>query len=267
MTMPTTANRGVLARILETGMVEGPNGEQIEVHSQVSPGEGEFLQSVIRHVRPKRSIEVGLAYGLSTLYMCEALVEVGAERHVAVDPYQFAVPPEEGRHYTSFTGWKGVGLANVKRAGYGDLVEHIAERSDVALPRLAASGTKFDFAFIDGYHTFEAAFIDFYYIDQMINVGGVIAFDDLTYPAVCKAVRFAIQNRDYSPILTTPEPSAKSWKLKLAESILGSKLRPDVVTPNAELGITRQWIALRKNSALPNGDMPGARRWDAHVDF
>jgi predicted O-methyltransferase YrrM len=264
--MPAAACR-VLDRIVATGTVETAEGETLPVHSNISGAEGAFLQRVIRQVRPRRSIEVGFAYGVSTLYICEALVEVGADRHLAIDPYQFNVPASEQVCFSGFTGWRGVGVENVRRAGYAQLVEHVAERSEVALPRMAGEGGRFEFAFIDGYHTFEAAFVDFFFIDRMVPVGGVIAFDDLSYPAVKKLVRFVILNRDYSPILTTREPPTKSWKRRLVEPLLRSRLKPEIIIPDGDLGIESDWIALRKNSALPNGDVPGARRWDAHVDF
>jgi predicted O-methyltransferase YrrM len=262
-----TAGGGVLERIISTGVVETPDGRTIQLHSNVSCDEGEFLQRVIRHVRPRRSLEVGLAYGISTLYICEALAEVGAERHVAIDPYQYEVPAEERVNYSSLTGWHGIGVENVRRAGYAHLLEHVPERSEFALPRMAREGQQFEFAFIDGYHTFEAAFIDFFYVDRMLPVGGVMVFDDLSYPAVRKLVRFIIQNRDYVPLFS-PAPSGRvSWKRRLLLPLLRSKLKPEIAIPDSDLGITPQWIALRKNSALPNGDVPGARRWDAHVDF
>jgi predicted O-methyltransferase YrrM len=257
----------VLDRIVDTGTVETPDGETLSVHSNISGAEGEFLQRVIRHVRPKRSLEVGFAYGLSTLYICEALVDVGADRHVAIDPYQFDVPAHERVCFSGFSGWRGVGVENVRRAGYAHLVEHVAERSEVALPRMCAEGRRFEFAFIDGYHTFEAVFVDFFFIDRMLPVGGVVAFDDLSYPAVKKLVRFVLLNRDYSPILTTGAPPRKSWKRRLVEPLLRSRLKPEITVPDGDLGIESNWIALRKNSALPNGDVPGARRWDAHVEF
>ena len=101
----------------------------------------------------------------------------------------------------------------------------------------------------------------------MLPVGGVIAFDDLSYPAVKKLVRFIIQNRDYSPILTSVRPPQTSWKRRLIVPLLRSKLKPEIITPDGDLGIGADWIAVRKNSALPNGDVPGARRWDTHVEF
>jgi predicted O-methyltransferase YrrM len=265
MSVATAA--GVIDRIISTGTVETADGRTIPLHSNVTPDEGEFLQRVIREVRPKRTLEVGLAYGISTLFICEALAEVGGERHVALDPYQYDVPLEERANFASFSGWNGVGIENVRRAGYAHLLEHVAERSEFALPRLAGEGRQFEFAFIDGYHTFEAAFIDAFYVDRMLPAGGVMAFDDLSYPAVRKVVRFILQNLDYTPLFVVPQTPRVSWKRRLLRPWLDSRLKPEITVPDVQLGITRESIALRKNSVLLNGDAPGRRRWDEHVEF
>jgi len=41
-----------------------------------------------------------------------------------------------------------------------------------ALPRLLANGCRADFAYIDGWHTFDHAMLDFWFIDKMMNIGG-----------------------------------------------------------------------------------------------
>ena len=53
-----------------------------------------------------------------------------------------------------------------------------------------AQGERIDFAFIDGAHTFDHALVDFFYIDRMLNVGGIVAFDDLGFPCIEKVCRF-----------------------------------------------------------------------------
>jgi len=45
-----------------------------------------------------------------------------------------------------------------------------------------AQGERIDFAFIDGAHTFDHVLVDFFYIDRMLNVGGIVAFDDVGFP-------------------------------------------------------------------------------------
>ena len=94
--------------------------------------------------------------------------------------------------------WRGIGLANVLRAGYGHFTRLIEEPSYRALPELERSGQHIDFAFIDGWHTFDFGLVDFFYIDRMLNVGGVVAFDDANWPAIRKLCRFVNTNLSYS---------------------------------------------------------------------
>jgi hypothetical protein len=54
-------------------------------HSNISEEEGSFIQGIIREARPQVSLEVGCAYGVSSLYICEALCEVNAVRHIIID--------------------------------------------------------------------------------------------------------------------------------------------------------------------------------------
>jgi hypothetical protein len=56
------------------------------------------------------------------------------------------------------------------------------------LPKLQADGLRIDFAFIDGCHTFDYAMVDFFYIDKMLRVGGVVVFDDEYYPGYSKSM-------------------------------------------------------------------------------
>jgi len=54
----------------------------------VSPIEGEMLRRWVVHERAAQTIEVGLGYGISTLYICEGLLANAdaVTRHVAIDP-------------------------------------------------------------------------------------------------------------------------------------------------------------------------------------
>ena len=50
----------------------------------------------------------------------------------------------------------------------------------------------------DGMHTFDYVFIDFFYIDKMLNVGGVAVFDDTHFPSTRKVCRFILRNLGHS---------------------------------------------------------------------
>ena len=81
-------------------------------------------------------------------------------------------------------------MANLRRSGYDHIVRLMEEPSYRALPALERSRQRIDFAFIDGWHTFDFTLLDFFFIDRILKVGGVVAFDDADWPAVRKVCRF-----------------------------------------------------------------------------
>ena len=58
--------------------------------------EGNYLYSLVRWLRPQVTVEVGMANGLSTLFIASGLRDNGYGRHIAIDPFQssdWVVPP------------------------------------------------------------------------------------------------------------------------------------------------------------------------------
>lgn len=245
----------VLAEILSTGYVKAVDGESVKLHSHISCEQGEFLQEIIEELKPKVSIEVGLAYGISALYICEALKKLPNAHHIVIDPKQ--------------KDWKEIGLYNLEKAGYKDIIQFHEQRSHLALPQLESQGIKIDFAFIDGYHTFDHTLIDFFCIDRLLNVGGVVVIDDTNWPSIRKVCRFIVTNRSYSVFrcLTNTEYEL-SWKrrlLKQAAQIYRPVrwlLKPEYVNPDFDLGLVPQTrcIAFKKEAE-------DKRRWDFHREF
>lgn len=267
----------ILERIIQTGMTETPDGPPIPLHSQVATEEGEFLQQVITRIRPKTSLEIGLALGVSALYICEALREVGAERHWVIDPHQYGIADElVGETPTQLSaGWRGIGMFNLQQAGFGDLVELRNQASDQALPKMDAEGIKVDFAFIDGWHTFDYALLDFFYVDRMLRVGGVVVFDDTLYPAVRKVCRYVATNRRYSVLdgptfqpVTPPRVAHKVFYSLAGLRPFRRIVKPRFSEPDHTIGLPhRNFIAFRKDGEDLLGTNAGARRWDFHHDF
>jgi predicted O-methyltransferase YrrM len=155
----------------------------------VGPVEGAALREWVRREGARQTLEVGLGFAISTLFICEALLENGGEiGHVAVDPYQFESLPG---HRTLYGG---VGVATLEEAGVRDLVELLVERSETALPRLLAEGRSFDLAFVDGNHRFEGVFLDLVFCGKLLGPGAVVFADDMQLPAVRRAVQFCVSN-------------------------------------------------------------------------
>ena len=220
--------------------------------SHVSRPTGELLQRAVREVRPEVSLEIGLAYGVSTLYICEALAALPHRPvHIVADPFQ------NGK-------WRGIGLRNVQEAGFGELVEFHEERSEILLPQLVAQGRRVDLAFIDGLHRFDQAFVEFYFVNRLLRPGGVVLFDDAVRPSVKRVIRHALTYPCYELYASTeavPAAGTALRRLRTRAARLPSVrkvVRPDVLTRDWELGLTGRCVGLRKTS---EDDRP--HHWDA----
>ena len=193
----------VLQEILQSGKVRSHSGESFDlglVH--IPQQEGEFLRQLIFEANPKVSLEIGLAYGISALFICEAIRSLKGTKHIVIDPFQS-------------DSFRSIGLNNLYNAGFEDLVEFYESPSCTVLPKLEREGIKIDFAFIDGGHSFEAVFVDIFYTDRILGVGGILVIDDTNFPAVLEALRHFLDTGRYSLVGTLTASSADQapqWK-------------------------------------------------------
>lgn len=174
----------LLNNIIKSQKVYTIDNEEVKLHSNISAKEGEFLKKVVNNLSPKKLIEIGCAYGVSSLYLCSALSESSNRASlIIIDPYQS-------------TEWENIGITNLNRVNV-DYFHLLEKPSEVVLPELLIKGEKFDFAFIDGWHTFDHVLIDFFYLNKMLNIGGVIVFDDVDYPSVNKLINYIVKYPAY----------------------------------------------------------------------
>lgn len=190
--MPTIERvRTVRERLVAAGtVVARADGRTREVFPvAIGIEEGLALRRWVRTEGARRTIETGLGFAISTLFILEGLLANGpAGRHVAADPYQLIGLP---MHRTTYAG---VGLQILEEAGARDLVEFYAEESQIVLPRPLGEGTRFDLAFLDGNHRFEGVFLDLIYAGRLLKEGGIVFVDDTQLPGVRRAVEFCISN-------------------------------------------------------------------------
>ena len=142
------------------------------------------------------------------------------------------------------------------------LVESQPVRAPAELER---SGQHLDFAFIDGWHTFDFTMVDFFFIDRMLKVGGVVAFDDSNLPAIRKVCRFVKTNLEYSVVGTDEPEQTAPLRRRVLERFLRNEpfrrfTRPDVIAPDQSIGLAGSCIAFRKEGV-------DKRSWDHFVDF
>jgi len=207
-------------------------------HFHMDPDEGGILQRAIKEARPRHSLEVGMAYGISTLFICDALADQGTEAsHIVIDPFQR-------------TDWHGVGLHNVQQAGYDQLVKFYEERSEFVLPRLLADQHSLDFALIDGWHSFDQALVEFYYINRMLRVGGIVVFDDADWPGLNRLLRYLVEYPAYEVFdghYLDGSSLLGQIRKKVVEIPAVSKVvHPSVRRRTWDLGLLGTCVALRK---------------------
>jgi len=173
----------------------GTDGEKHSLDPAIGicPAEGVWIYELCRQVKPQATLEVGLAYGFSTLYFLAALAENRNGRHTSVDPYQLNA---SGR-------WAGIGLALGRRLGR-ERFRFIEERSFTALTRLADNSESFDVIFVDGRHFFDFVLTEFTLSAELCSMGGHILLHDMWLPSIQRAVAFIRANRTDFKYVETP---------------------------------------------------------------
>lgn len=114
------------------------------------------------------------------------------------------------------------------------------------------------------------ALVDFFYIDRLLNVGGIVAIDDADFPSLQKLCRYIVTNRSYSIFDCLPADGDREipWKHKLLRRLADSSatlrlnLKPELLQTDRELGLIpgSRCVALRKEA-------PDNRHWKFHQEF
>ena len=102
--------------------IETPNMDYVKLHSHTSKSQGVFLQSIMDSIKPTKSLEVGLAYGISAMFILEKHREYGnlPKAHLVIEPYP----------------WGGIAEYNIEKEGLSELVRYEYKKSDEILPLL-----------------------------------------------------------------------------------------------------------------------------------
>lgn len=200
----------VIDEIYRMRVVHDTSGKEYELSSEVDPEEGNYLYRLISSDQSiTKTLEVGCAYGLSSLHICEALRNRPNASHVIIDPEQMSA-------------WHGIGVTHLKRAGI-DFFDLRLEPSELALPDLLRSQPgSFDLAFIDGWHTFDQTMLDLYYASRLVRVGGYIVTDDCTWESISAAISYY---KNYPAFEQAESLGRHSAKQRIARTVT-TALRP-----------------------------------------
>jgi predicted O-methyltransferase YrrM len=162
----------------------------------------EFVYETVRRIRPTTALEIGMAWGFSSVATCSALRDNGVGVNIVVDPYQLST-------------YEGVGLVALEQYGLAPFAQYHAERSDLFLPRFwEGRRNRVQFGFIDGDHRIDAVFVDFYYINKLLDAGGVVILDDYQFSSVKAVSEYALKNFHYEVLQCDQPRFAVLRKLK-----------------------------------------------------
>ncbi len=145
-----------------------------------------WLYDLCVSVKPKATLEIGMAYGYSTLYLLAAIARNQLGYHTAVDPLQRSL-------------YQGIGLAHAQALASTKVSDFpfrlIEDRSDRTATDLVRSNSIFEIIFIDGSHRFDDVLVDFYLYAPLCAIGGYMIFDDIWMSSVRTVVAFVRDNR------------------------------------------------------------------------
>lgn len=171
----------------------GADGREhlVDKLTRIHAAEGIWLYDFCRELAPKATLEIGLAYGFSTIFFLAARAKNNCGTHTAVDPF------------ARNEKWCGIGLEHGRRLG-GEHFQFIEEPSSHALVRFARAGAEFEVIFIDGSHLFDHALLDFTLSAEVCPRGGHIILDDLWMPSIQRVAAFVRTNRGDFTQMPTP---------------------------------------------------------------
>jgi predicted O-methyltransferase YrrM len=249
-----------LQEIIDSNSVRDEQGNTVQLHSSIHIEEIDFISDTIKTHRLSRAVEVGCAMGISSLAIADAISGVSGSSHQIIDPNQQSQ-------------WKNIGINNLRKAGFPNF-NLIEDYSEFALPRLVKEGVKVNFGFIDGWHTFDHTLLDFFYINRMLETGGVIVIDDVHMAAVNRTIRYLynypcyqyvgkVKNKDLSSKRKLFERGAALFSglkhltgAKVASELFNSKL----LKSDKHLNLDCSMIAFKKIAA-------DERDWNWYENF
>lgn len=169
-----------LEQIFEKESIEiNESGDRIPLHSNTSREQGLFLQKIFDQIKPLKSLEVGFAYGISSLFILEKHRENGscAGAHLVIEPDNY---------------WGNAAVFNIEKEGLSHFLQIQRDYSDKVLTKLYHENYRIQYAYIDTTKQFDVIMQDFYFINKILDVGGVVILDDCggECPGVQRVARF-----------------------------------------------------------------------------
>ena len=178
----------VLAEAVRDGFVQHPDGHWLNVKANISATNSAALGQFVRARKPETAIEIGMAYGVSTLTVLAAMETNGYGTLISIDPY---------------VGWptgRRVALHQIERAGVAHRHSHYYAASHEVLPHLLREKCRPDLIYIDGNHDYDYVFTDYFFSDKLLSKGGLMVFNDAGWSTVYRVIRSLLRSGRYREV-------------------------------------------------------------------
>ena len=190
----------ILEKLFRGKKIKDINDQIVDFHSGINEEEAKMLIQAISDQKPAITVEIGLAMGTSAFCFCDTASKIHKDSmHYAIDPFQF-------------TDWKGIGVKLINDAHLQNHFKLIEGKTHEVFNYFPENKIRVDMAFIDGWHTFDYTFIDFFFIDKILNDGGILAFHDMYALSKQKVLNFILTHRDYEILYKYTISEKDRWK-------------------------------------------------------
>lgn len=197
-----------LEEIFETKSIQiNSEADRIPLHSHTSKEQGIFLQKMFDIAKPTQSLEVGFAYGISAMFILEKHKELSSKigAHIVIEPDSY---------------WGTAAIYNIEKEGLLKYLQIREGYSDKILTQLFHENFRIQYAYIDTTKQFDVVMQDFYFINKILDCGGVIVLDDCGggWPGIQRVARF-ISTLPHYKILAGHNKIKYTLKRTIAKSI------------------------------------------------
>lgn len=190
----------ILISILSTRSVSDRSGRIYNLHSNLPIIECTILSEWLKLYKPKKLLEIGMAYGISSLVISDYARKDKSIRFDIIDPNQ----KEE---------WNNIGLYNLTKVEFFNF-KFYSKRSEIFLPEQCKKGIEYDFAFVDGWHSFDQVFVEFFYLHRLLAIGGLLVFDDLHLDSIQSIIKYISYFGGYERVPIPKTKFAKELKIR-----------------------------------------------------
>ena len=171
--------------------------EYIDIEKNITQKEGELFYELIKNINATHILEIGMSYGLSSLYILQSLKYFNNKYNKNNDYSLTSIDPVQTSE------WNNIGIENLKNAGLKEHHKLIEKKSYLALSKLIDKEKSYDIVFINGWLMFDYIAYDIFGSYILLKKNGYLVINNIKYPGIDKTIKFIKENYKYLKKINT----------------------------------------------------------------